>query len=208
MSARKNPSKRKPPGKKKGGLTPKQQLFVQEYLKDLNATAAARRAGYAETTANRKAPNWVCKSRVNSPYPEIWDAVQAAMDERSKRTEIEVDDVLREIAKLAFSDIRDLFTDEGYLRNIKDLPDSIAAAVSAVEVVTRPGAEVDADGNREVENVHKIRLWDKRGSLEMLGKHLRMFVERHEHTGKDGEPLEMSTTELARRIAFLLRAGK
>lgn len=39
------------PTVEEGRLTPKQRLFVQEYLKDLNATQAAIRAGYSEDTA-------------------------------------------------------------------------------------------------------------------------------------------------------------
>ncbi len=45
-----------------------------------------------------------------------------------------------------------------------------------------------------------------RGS-ELLGKHLGMFVERHEHTGKDGGPIEtvdLTADEAGRRIAFTL----
>lgn len=82
---------------KNSKLTAKQQVFVDEYLKDLNATQAAIRAGYSATTANKKAPLWVGKSRDKSPYPMIWDAVQVAMDERAKRTQIDADYVLNTI---------------------------------------------------------------------------------------------------------------
>jgi hypothetical protein len=42
---------------------------------------------------------------------------------------------------------------------------------------------------------------------ELLGKHLGMFTEKHEHTGKDGAPIEVSMDEAARRIAFMLSAA-
>ena len=47
--------------KKERGLTPKQRRFVEEYLIDLNATAAAQRAGYSEKTADRIGPDLLGK---------------------------------------------------------------------------------------------------------------------------------------------------
>ena len=83
-----------------GNLTAKQRAFVDEYLVDLNATQAAIRAGYSPVTADKKAPMWVGKSRERSPYPQIWDAVQAKMDERSRKTEITAETVLRDIVRI------------------------------------------------------------------------------------------------------------
>ena len=83
-------------------LTPKQARFVVEYLRDLNATAAAMRAGYSEKTANR-------------PGPRLLDnpAVAAAIDEaKLKRSaEIGVDNryVLRSLVERAEADLKDLF---------------------------------------------------------------------------------------------------
>jgi phage terminase small subunit len=184
-------------------LTPKQARFVQEYIVDLNATQAAIRAGYSEDTAHSI-------GHENLSKPEISTAVQAAMDMRAERTGITVDRVLVELAKLGFADIRQIFTEGGQLRDIASLPDDVAASVQSIEVVTRPGAEVDENGNRTIEYVHKIKLADKKGPLELLGKHLNVFVDRIEHTGKDGGPIE--TTEVApedraKRIAFALAQG-
>src|SRR3546814_2034996 len=81
---------------------------------------------------------------------------------------------------------------------IADLDDDTAAAVASVEVVTKPG-EVDADGKRTVEHAHKIKFWDKNSALEKIAKHLGMFVDRVEHSGKGGGPIEISDLEFARR---------
>jgi phage terminase small subunit len=115
--------------------------------------------------------------------------VSEAQAERARRTEIDADRVLVELGRIGMSDIRRAFTESGDLRPIHDLDDDIAAAIAGVEVVTRPGAEVDENGNRTVEHVHKIRLWDKNSALDKIAKHLGMLVERHEHTGKDGAPI-------------------
>lgn len=148
-------------------LTPKQAMFVDEYLVDLNATQAALRAGYSEQTA-------YSIGQENLKKPEIASAIQAAADKRSERTQITADKVLTEIGKLAFADIRKLFDDQGRLLPVHMLPEEVAAAISSIEVVT---SRIPGTDPVEVEHTSKIRFWDKRGSLELLGKHLKLFGE-------------------------------
>lgn len=76
-------------------LTPKQKLFVDEYLVDLNATQAAIRAGYSEKTA-------YSIGNENLMKPEIAKAIQNAQQKRQERTEITQDCVVQEIADNAF----------------------------------------------------------------------------------------------------------
>lgn len=71
-------------------MTPKQKAFVREYLVDLNATQAAIRAGYSKRTAH-------VIGHENLKKPEIAAAIEVAMNERTKRTEITVDYVLEGI---------------------------------------------------------------------------------------------------------------
>lgn len=71
-------------------LTAKQQLFVDYYLVDLNATQAAKKAGYSERNADKIGPELLGKTRVKA-------AIQKAMDERSQRTKIDADYVLKGI---------------------------------------------------------------------------------------------------------------
>lgn len=160
-------------------MTPKQARFIEEYLIDLNATQAAIRAGYSEKTAQEIGAE-------NLSKPIIAAAIQKALEERSRRTEITADKVLCEIARLSFMDPRKVFDDQGRLLPIHQLPDEVAAGISSIEVVTSkvPGGEAT-----DVEHTAKIKFWDKRGSLELLGKHLKLFTERHEHSGPNGKPV-------------------
>ena len=70
-------------------------MFCAEYLIDLNATQAAIRAGYSKKTA-------YSMGQENLKKPELQEKIQNAMAERSKRTEINQDRVLEEIAEIAF----------------------------------------------------------------------------------------------------------
>lgn len=79
-------------------LTRKQQLFVQEYLVDLNGAQAAIRAGYSKKTASV-----IAAENLSKPY--LSQAIQKAFAERSRRTQVTQDRVIQEYARIAFSDI-------------------------------------------------------------------------------------------------------
>lgn len=84
-----------------GALTAKQARFVEEYLVDLNASAAARRAGYSARTAEWQGPQLLGK-------PHVAAAVAAAVQARSARTQITADDVLRQWVTIATANPADL----------------------------------------------------------------------------------------------------
>lgn len=81
-------------------LTPKQERFVQEYLVDLNATAAARRAGYSTKTADRIGPELLGKTCVSQ-------AIQKAIKQREKRTEVTQDYVIEKLKQIADKEASD-----------------------------------------------------------------------------------------------------
>lgn len=173
-------------------LTAKQQRFIEEYLIDLNATQAAIRAGYSEKTAFQTGTE-------NLKKPNVATAITAAKQERSKRTEITQDMVIREMAKLAFSNMADYIevndVDGTAYLNLKKLTRDQAAAIT--ELTCETYQEKDGDDFVPVKKC-KIKIASKEGPLEKLGKHLGMFVERHEHTGKDGKPIALTFAELVR----------
>ena len=82
-------------------LNDRQQRFVEEYLVDLNASAAARRAGYSEDTAGSQGHDLLKK-------PEIADAIAQAQADRSERVQITADQVLRELVDIATTDANEL----------------------------------------------------------------------------------------------------
>ena len=144
------------------GLTKKQKRFVEEYLIDLNATQAAIRAGYkrseyTDTNANKLLDN-----------TRIAEEIEKAMAERSKRTGINQDRVIQEIAKLAFINIADVVDLNTATVFPTATPEDLACIQSVKIKLTEFGTE------------REIKFYDKKGSLELLGKHLGMFKERVE----------------------------
>jgi phage terminase small subunit len=93
---------KKPTGRT--SLNARQQAFVREYLIDLNATAAYKRAGYkcgSKTAATAHAARLVANGSVKK-------AIDAAIAERAERAQIEADDVLRIWWTLANADANEL----------------------------------------------------------------------------------------------------
>lgn len=160
-------------------LTAKQALFVQEYLIDLNATAAAERAGYSRKTAAQTGFE-------NLRKPEISAAVQAAMQERARSTGITQERVLNELARVAFGDKRKLMKwgPSGVsLVDSESLADDDAAQVSEVsETTSATGGSL------------KLKTHDKVKALELLGRHLGIFTDKTELTGAGGGPIEQKVT--------------
>lgn len=114
-------------------LTPKQRMFVAEYICSLNSTEAAKKAGYSPKTAMEQGYQLLQKTSVQT-------AIQEQMDARSKRTLINADYVLNGIKNT-----------------------------------------VDAADNDFV----------KLKGFELLGKHLKLFTDKTELTGKDGGAVQV-----------------
>ena len=145
-------------------LTDKEQRFVDEYLIDLNATQAARRAGYSGKTARSIGSELLTK-------PRIAEAIAEAKRFRSERTRIDQDRVLREYARLAFANMRDFaqWTAED-VRFIpsEDLDPNDSAAVAEVSVTEKESRGVTT-------RIRKMKLHDKKGALDSVARHLGMF---------------------------------
>lgn len=155
-------------------ITDKQQRFCSEYLVDLNATQAAIRAGYSPKTAHSQGERLLRNA-------EVKQAIQAAQLARQQRTEITQDRIVAELAKVAFGDPRDLMEwgpGGVKLKPSTDLTADQAAQVSEVsETITAAGGSL------------KLKKHDKVKALELLGRHVGMFVDKVEHKGEGGGPL-------------------
>jgi phage terminase small subunit len=163
-------------------LSPKQARFIDEYLVDLNATQAAIRAGYSARTARSI-------GQENLTKPDIAAAIEAAQRSQSARTGITADMVIAELAKIGFANMADYMKatpgGDPYL-DFSALTRDQAAALQ--EVTIEDYVEGRGDNAREVKRV-KFRLADKRAALVDLGRHLGIFINKHQYTGKDGGPI-------------------
>lgn len=149
-------------------MTAKQLMFVKEYLVDLNATQAAIRAGYSEKTAGAVGAE-------NLTKPEIAVAVQEAMGKRAERVEVDSDYVLKTII------------------------DTVERCKQSRPVLDRKGEPIFVE--TEDGALAPAYTFDSSAVLkgcELLGKHLKLFTDKSEITGKDGGPVE-SVVEIVNR---------
>lgn len=153
-------------------MTKKQKRFIEEYLVDLNATQAAIRAGYSPDTAGSIGSE-------NLKKPEIRARIEKAIAERSKRTGINQDRIVMELAKIALLNPKGLVNfDEATIK--EDAADEDVAAVASVRVKRFP-----TKGGEGVER--EVKMYDKTKALELLGRHLGMFKDKVEVSGLDEE---------------------
>lgn len=175
-------------------LTDKQRRFVDEYLVDLNATQAAIRAGYSQKTAGQIGEQ-------NLKKLEIAQAIQEAQAARSKRTNITQDMVLRELAKIGFSDIRKVVRWGRTELRVADAEEDGATEVH--HGLALIGAdEIDDDTAAAISEISegreglKVKFHDKKGALVDIGRHLGMFKDRIEHSGPGGGPIPTMPTTI------------
>ncbi len=159
-------------------LTEKQIRFANEYLIDLNATRAYKVA-YPSCKKDESAAVNGSKLLRNTKVEKY---IQERMHKRQERTEITQDMVLTELAKLGFYDVRKLFGDNGQPLRIADLDDNTAACITGIKVKELYGPDGEFIGYEK-----EYKLADKKGTLELIGRHLGMFKDKIEVTGLDKE---------------------
>lgn len=146
-------------------MTKKQKRFAEEYLIDLNATQAAIRAGYSPDTANEQGSRLLANVSVSNE-------ISRAMAARSKRTGVNADRVVQELAKIAFVNATEVIDPETATVKEDALPED-TAAIQSVKVKT-----FGEDGLER-----EIKMADKLKALELLGKHMGMFKDKVELSG-------------------------
>ncbi|MFH1737625.1 MAG: terminase small subunit [bacterium] len=162
-------------------LTPKQHIFVIEYLVDLNATQAALRAGYSAKTAYQAGKQNIHKSTIKA-------AIDAAMAERAKRINLTADRVLQELALIGFANMADfIHVDESGM--VQALPfETLAEGQSRIVkkvkdkrvIRSTKGTESSPDGDQILDATFEFELCDKVKSLELLSRHLGLLHDKTE----------------------------
>lgn len=121
------------PRQPRPSFTLRQERLIDAYLRLGSVSAAAREAGYTTT------------SNIGSSFkrflhrPDVAAIIEARQAEMRRRSEVTMERVIGELAKLAFSDPRDLFTEDGRMKPLHELDDASAASISALEVLAVAG---------------------------------------------------------------------
>lgn len=138
--------------------------FCELYVINFVGNHAAEEAGYAKGSASSTA----CKLL---DMAEIQERIKALIEARAARTQTDQDLALNEIKLLALSDIGEAFDESGCLKPLKDMPAHIRRCIASIEV------DEIISGTYKIGQTKKLKFWDKKGSLELLGRHLKMFTD-------------------------------
>lgn len=151
-------------------LKGRRELFCREYLKDLNGTQAALRAGFAKSDARTYASTLLAE-------PEIQDRVAELAAARNQKLEIDAATVLLELHRMLTADVALAFNEDGSLKSIHDIPIDLRRTIAGFE--NEELFEIMGErGNREkvqVGTLRKVKFWSKEKAAEMLGRHLALF---------------------------------
>ena len=174
-------------------LTPKREAFARAYVETGNGSEAYRRsystANMKPETVTENASRLLADGNVSARVAEL----QAAMAERNNLKE---DDIIRHLLAVMNTTMTDVVTwDEDRFAFIPsdDLPEFVRPAIQSLKVKRKrlvTGNPRDPE-EWEVEE-REVRLKDSLKAADMLGKLLGMWVNRHEHTGRNGGPIEVT----------------
>lgn len=162
------------------------QLFVDEYLIDLNASKAAKRAGFGTTQQSAGELGYRLLKKV-----EIRRAIRKAFRKRLERIRMTSDQVLKELAIIGLSDVQDYEVNDVTGRLISLGNRKASKAVQSVKI--KKYSRTNDKGETETEVTTEYKLWDKLKAIELMMRHMGML-----DNGETGQPI--TDTERRRRV--------
>lgn len=166
-------------------MKPEWELFVNEYLVDLNAGKAAKRAGFGTTDGSYRVLGHKLLTKVN-----IRRAIRKAFKKRLARIQLKQDDVLKELALIGLSDVMDYEVNENSGRLIVLKNKQSSKAVQSVKVKKRTWTEDDVP---QSEVTIEYKLWDKLKALELMMRHIGMLSD-DKSNGSDNRTIDERRT--------------
>lgn len=146
-----------------GELNDRQERFCQEYMLDFNGTQAAIRAGYSVDSAQEIASQNLSKLIIQTRLSEL-------KKEAAEQFGVTKQQLINELKRIAFFDIRKIYEDDNSLKNVKDFDDDSAGAVAGIDV-----DEIFEGTGRErtmIGYTKKVKLHSKIAAIERVSKML------------------------------------
>lgn len=145
----------------------KHEKFAQARASGATLIAAYEEAGFS--------PDRGAACRLSAKV-SVRDRILEIQRAAAKKTEIDIATVLRGFIDIVQADPADAYDEvTNAMLALKDIPPELRRAIASVEV-----DELIEDG-RVIGHTTKLKLIDKKGALDSLGKYLKMFVQKHEH---------------------------
>lgn len=160
----------------------RRELFCREFLIDFNATRAAMAAGYSKKTAYSQANRLLKNVEVQTKIAEL-------IEERKARVDFTAENVLAELGKLTFVNMKDYFKHADdrwiYFKNIDEIPRDLAAAIESIE---------------QTDKGIKVKLYSKPKSLELALKHFGLLTDNLNLSGEVTTKFDVNMNKLRKAV--------
>lgn len=150
-------------------MTGKMELFCEHYAKVLNASEAARLAGYATSRTGEHGYQLLQKAPIQKRIAELTAKV-------AKKIHISTDMLIEELWNIASFDIGEIFNDDGSLKPIGEIPKKIRKAISGIDTYK------DFTEGVEIGETKKIKSWDKLKAIELIGRYKGIWIDKVQKT--------------------------
>lgn len=155
-------------------LRGRRELFAREYLaRNLHGANAALAAGYSADRARVTASELLAE-------PEVQDRIAELATARNQRLEIKADEVLLELRRMLHADVSLLYDENGNIKPIADIPIDLRRTIASVEVDELWAGR--GEDRQQIGVTKKVKFWSKEKAAELLGKHLKLWLDRLELT--------------------------
>lgn len=156
-------------------LNDDEQRFIDEYLVDRNATRSYHTTfpNVSHYTARTEGCRMLAR-------PNVRREVNAAIQSQSIRTQVTADKILKELARIATSDIWDLYDPQtGLLRHPRHIPYETRKAIASIRVQRERRTIRRNNRSRTTlhESIVEYKLWPKMEALGKLCRHLGLDTE-------------------------------
>ena len=134
------------------------ELFCREFLADLKVIPAMIRAGFAASTAKKNGYKVFARD-------DVQERIQELKATRNERLDNQADDVIREVSRLAFSNVAEIMDGGGdtlWVKDLKELTEAQAACIMSIEA---------SGGTEDIPARIKVRLHPKVAALQLLMQH-------------------------------------
>lgn len=147
----------------------KHELFCLEYLKDLNASQAAVRAGYGTKYAKQTAYKLLKRDDIRQRITQL-------KEERIRAARIDANYVLKRLLTIDQLNVRDLLDENGDLKDVQEWTEDWQTSIQALDI------QVSTTGGVRT-LTKKVKLPDRLRNLEMLGKHIDVSAFKEKENG-------------------------
>lgn len=159
------------------GLTKKQEAFARAVITQDNYSDAYRLAYDAENmtpkTVNEEASRLVSDHKIATRIAELRDRAEKAAD-------VTLDRWFREQARIAYSDPKELFNDDGSMKQLSEMSADARAAIASIDTEIRMAG---SDDNAEPITVKKVRLHSKTNAQDSIGRALGAYEKDNKQKG-------------------------